>query len=230
MRLHTDFHDYYDHAVGYGIDDRVHYNRFTEEVKIRVKSQFDFPRYRNVGLLGFCGTIHPFIELKKFSRKYDPEYDFAYESEAYEIAELFYAFSLEEYKEKETEWEEYSDDFGYYDHREQIKLKQFFIDWHFQSDEIFLEYKIPTWIARLERNENVGIINPKLKDYGFERIKDSFTAFQEISMYLSNILVEQKETAVVEDKFRIEQHGFDLKKSFRKEKKQYTYDDKRNSA
>jgi hypothetical protein len=59
-----------------------------------------------------------------------------------------------------------------------------------------------------------------LKDYGFDRIKDSFTAFQEISMYLSNILVEQKEVVKVEDNVRIEKHGFDLKKSFRKEKKQ----------
>lgn len=71
----------------------------------------------------------------------------------------------------------------------------------------------------LGRNPSEGLINPRLKDYGFERIKDSFAAFQEISMYLSNILVEQKETAAVEDKFRIEQHGFDLKTSFRKEKK-----------
>lgn len=74
------------------------------------------------------------------------------------------------------------------------------------------------WAIKLDRNQSKGVINPKLKDYQFDRIKDSFTAFQEISIYLSNILVEQKETVVIEDKFRIEQHGFDLKKSFRKEK------------
>lgn len=38
-------------------------------------------------------------------------------------------------------------------------------------------------------------------------------------MYLSNILVEQKEVVKIEAKYRIEQHGFDLKTSFRKEKK-----------
>lgn len=114
----------------------------------------------------------------------------------------------------------YSDNYYYHDHSREIKLKQFFTDWNYQSDDIFLEYKVPVWTIKLDRSQNNGLINPKLKDYGFDRIKDSFTTFQEISMYLSNILVEQKETAVIEDKFRIEQHGFDLKKSFRKEKKQ----------
>jgi len=55
-----------------------------------------------------------------------------------------------------------------------------------------------------------------LKDHQFDRIKDAATAFQDISMYLSNILIEQKEVAQVEDRFRIEQHGFDLRTSFRK--------------
>ena len=67
-------------------------------------------------------------------------------------------------------------------------------------------------------NETNVIANPRLKDYQFERIKDSTTAFQEISMYLANILVEQKPVAEVEDKYRVEQHGFDLKDSFRNTK------------
>lgn len=50
----------------------------------------------------------------------------------------------------------------------------------------------------------------------FDRIKDAFTAFQEISMYVANILVEQKPVESVSDKYRIEKHGFDLKESFRK--------------
>lgn len=214
MRLNSDFHDYYDYAVGYGIDENVFFNRFTKDVEIHVNSKFDFPRHKDSGLIGFCGQIFPFIEVKKFDRKYDSEYA----SDDYKIVEYFHAYSLDEYRIKESEWEDFSDDFGYYDHWQNIKLKQFFTDWNFQSDEVFLEYKIPIWTLKLD--ESNGLINPKLKDFGFDRIKDSFTAFQEISMYLSNILVEQKEVAEIEDKFRIEQHGFDLKKSFRKEKKQ----------
>ena len=214
MRLHTDFHDYYDNAVGYGINENVHYNRFSKEVEIRIKSQFDFPNHKNVGLLGFCGTIYPFIELEKYNR----EYDYCYDLEDYQLLERCFVYSFEEFKHKEKEWKGFHGNFGYYD-REETQLKQFFLNWSYQSNDIFLEHKVPAWMLKLDRNENEGIINPRLKDYGFDRIRDSFTAFQDISMYLSNILIEQKETAEIEDKFRIEQHGFDLKKSFRKGKK-----------
>jgi hypothetical protein len=216
MRLHTDFHDYYDNAIGYGIDDNVHYNRFTKEIEIHIKSQFDFPRHRNTNLLGFCGQIYPFIKLTKFDRRYDL-YDYSWKD--YKVVESFCAYSFEEYKSKKSEWKDFTDAFEYVDYSREIKLKQFFIDWDYQSDKIFLEHKVPIWIIKLDEAQNNGILNPKLKDYGFDRIKDSFMAFQEISMYLSNILIEQKETVSIEDKFRIEQHGFDLKKSFRKEKK-----------
>lgn len=213
MKLHTDFHDYYDNAVGYGIDDNVHYNRFTKKLEIVIKSQFDFPNNNNAGLLGFCGRIYPFIRLRKFNKQNDEYY-----SDDYKVVETYYAYSFEEYKIKDSEWVRYSDNYYYQDHSRETKLKQFFIDWNYQSDDIFLEYKVPLWTIKLDRSQNNGLLNPKLKDFGFDRIKDSFTAFQEISMYLSNILVEQKEVAKIEDKFKIEQHGFDLKKSFRKEK------------
>ncbi len=216
MRLHTDFHDYYDNAVGYGVDENVHYNRLAKKVEIQVKSQFDFPRHSNAGLLGFCGQIYPFMELKKSNQKYAWEYD----EEDYKIIELFYCYSFEQYENKMSEWGDFSPNFGYQDHSRKIKLKQFFVDWNFQNDELFLEHKAPIWISKFDGSEINGILNPRLKDYGFDRVKDSFTTFQEISMYLSNILVEQKEVAVIEDKYRIEQHGFDLKTSFRREKKQ----------
>lgn len=213
MKLHTDFHDYYDNGVGYGIDEKVHYNRFTKEVEIHIKCKFDFPHYFETYLLGFCGQIYPMVELERLERNYDYEYD----TEEHKILEKFYAFSFDEVIIKESEWETSS--FGYGSDLLKIQIKQFFTDWSFQSNEIFVRHKVPTWIVKLERNQTLGLINPKLKDYGFERIKDSFTAFQEISMYLSNILAEQKEVAKIEDKYRIEQHGFDLKTSFRKEKK-----------
>lgn len=47
-----------------------------------------------------------------------------------------------------------------------------------------------------------------MKDYGFERIKDPLAAFQEISMYLANILVEQKEFSLLTT--NIESNSMDL--------------------
>ena len=76
---------------------------------------------------------------------------------------------------------------------------------------VFFEYKVPIWVCNFNASHLNGTLNPKLKDHRFDRIKDSFTAFQEISMYLQ-YSYRQKEVAEIEDKFRIEQHGFDLKK------------------
>ncbi len=217
MRLHTDFHDYYDNAVGYGIDENVHYNRFTKKVEILVKSPFDHAGV-NGGLLGFCGTIYPFALFVKYEKS--------------EIVDRYCAYNLEEFIRKADEWRDdrfsFSRRFGEKYRKMELKrwkkretqVKQFFINWSSQSNDIFLKFKVPIWTVMLSRITNEGLLNPRLKDYGFDRIKDSFTVFQEISMYLSNILVEQKEIAVIEDKYRIEQHGFDLKKSFRKEKKE----------
>jgi hypothetical protein len=215
MKLHTDFHDYYDNAVGYGIDEKVHYNRFTKEVEIKFKPKKDFPRVITSAtpyLLGFCGETYPVLKVVKYE---DAENDYG----NFNVIDSFYAFNYQELKDKNLEWHGFGRFFEYNDKRREIETKQFFTDWKYKDDQLFLEYKSPVWLLDLKNHfEQKIVLNPKLKDYGFNRIKDSFTAFQEISMYLSNILVEQKEVVKIEDKYRIEQHGFDLKTSFRKEK------------
>jgi hypothetical protein len=66
-------------------------------------------------------------------------------------------------------------------------------------------------------NSGIFIVNPILKDYEFYKVVDTFQAFQEISMFIGGVLGRgEKEIVVVEDKYKIAQHGFD-KWSFRKE-------------
>jgi hypothetical protein len=217
MRLHTDFHDYYDHAIGYGIDEKIHYNRFTKAVDIKVKASADRPLHHRSGILGFCGTLYPFIHIRRYDKKHDCDYLDDYEGR---IIDDYYAFSNDEYRSKEIDWHNYSDDFGYSsDDSRRVKLKQFFIDWGVANDEIFVDLGSPIWMMRFRAHSPNGVVNPCIKDLGFDRIKDSLTAFQEISMYVANVLVEQKPIAMVDDKHRIEQHGFDLKESFRNTKK-----------
>ncbi len=172
MRLHTDFHDYYDNAVDFGIDENVHYNRFTKEVEITIKSKTDFPPpYLETHLLEFCGRTYPIVSIHKFSRSIY-SWENYYEEDL--IVEIFYAYSIEEGEKKAREWGEFSRGSGCSNNREFQKLRQFFIDWGFESDEVFLEYKAPTWVVKLETNGTFGLLNPKLKDYGFDRIKNSF--------------------------------------------------------
>lgn len=210
MRLHTNFRDYYDTAIGFGIDEKVHYNRATKKVHIQVKSRSNLPTLGKCGLLGFCGQIYPFVEMNRTEWSGTPG--------QYKIVERYFAYEVDEYVIKYKEWNHSKYYSGFYDPWK-LQLKQFFADWSFQSNDVFLEFKVPVWVFYFNHNQINGIINPRLKDYGFDRVKDSVTAFQEISMYLSNILVEQKEVAVIDDKHRIQQHGFDLKESFRNTKK-----------
>jgi hypothetical protein len=93
---------------------------------------------------------------------------------------------------------------------------------------IFREINAPVFVydsALVIKNDDYGrklnlgvfIINPILKDYEFYKIIDTFTAFQEISMFLGGVLGRgEKEIIEVDDKYKIKQHGFD-KWSFRKE-------------
>lgn len=214
--MHTDFRDYYDHAVGYGIDEKVHYNRFQKAVGIQLKSFADRPTHRRSGILGFCGFLYPFIHIRRYDKKHEFDYVDEYDGR---VVEEFYAFSVDDYRTTKDDWYDYSDDFGFEDDWRGVKLKQFFLDWSKNDDGVFLEFRVPIWAMHFYSDGLNGILNPELKGFGFERIKDSFTAFQEISMYLANILVEQKPVAVVDDKHRIQQHGFDLKESFRNTKK-----------
>lgn len=215
MKLHSDFHDYYDNAIGYGVDEKIHYNRYQKEVFINLKSHLNRPFHRNSGLIGFCGKTYPFIELHKYDRNFEDEYHWG----EFNIVETRFAFSEDDYLETEREWSDFSDEFHSYLYSGDLKIRQFFIDWVLNSDEIFLEHKVPIWTAKFYVEEPNGILNPRLREFGFEKIKDPLAAFQEISMYLANILVEQKEIDSVDDRHRIEQHGFDIKQSFRHRKK-----------
>ena len=95
--------------------------------------------------------------------------------------------------------------------------------------ELFRQLNVPIFIydsdydrkfiGRYTRRSNeVFITNPTLKDYEFYKVQDSFTAFQEIQMFLGGVLGKgEKEIVEIEDKYKISQHGFD-NKSFRRDK------------
>lgn len=53
MRLDSDFHDYYNHSIGFEIDEKLHYNLFQKERNVIIKSSADGPRHRRSGLLYF---------------------------------------------------------------------------------------------------------------------------------------------------------------------------------
>jgi hypothetical protein len=102
-----------------------------------------------------------------------------------------------------------------------------FIDTYGPMD-IFRNLKVPIFIYDEDYNrkyinnyrhraDSRFIVNPILSNYEFYKIIDSFTAFQEIQMFMGGVLGSgEKEIVEVEDKYKITQHGFN-KWSFRRE-------------
>ena len=87
-----------------------------------------------------------------------------------------------------------------------------------QYFDLAIKLKSPVVVIE-ESDRRSSIVVTKdalLKDVDFFRVVDTFTAFQEIDMFLSGVLApENRPMIVVDDKYKIMGHGFD-KWSFRK--------------
>jgi len=228
--------DYYDGVVGsVGIDKTLVYERNTVEITESNKMLKEFQASRNRGWMGnnrdnpFLNICHAGIDSKK-TKKYTDEDFFivGFCGKLYLGWKLYY---------KEKEWGE----MGYVDviktdivyGYENVKdfIRESYWRGHLKDDieyvvnydpiNMFRELNTPVFIydseRRKPRTSDALTIDPILKDYEFYKVVDAFQAFQEISMFMGGVLGRgEKEIVVVEDKYKIAQHGFD-KWSFRRE-------------
>jgi len=82
-----------------------------------------------------------------------------------------------------------------------------------KHSDIFVDNKVPYFVVDLY-DETISFL-PVLKKLQFVKVKDPFTAMQELSMYVGGVIPRQTpEMVTISDKDRIAQHGFD-KLSFR---------------
>ena len=88
--------------------------------------------------------------------------------------------------------------------------------------EMFLEKGCPVFVGTVEaswrwggKNDGKIVYNACLKDLEFFRLFDTYTAFQEIAMFLGGLAVPLKEIPEVPDKIMVGIKGFD-QWSFRK--------------
>jgi len=222
--------DYYDGVVGtMGVDKTIVYERHTKEYIKRNEFPKEFcydmtrgwkerspelnvgithlkegiEKYKRVNwfIVGFCGKLY--IGWKLWYReedglsgewKYDISYDFDYVEPMIKISYMF--------------------------HKPSDSVKKIL---NYNAINIFREHHTPSFIYyeddgyRVSRNEKF-IVNPILKDFEFYKVFDSFTAFQEIQMFLGGVLGSGENDMVeISNKNKILKHGFDYKWSFRKE-------------
>lgn len=212
-----DFHDYYDGVQSMGQDQTLIYHRVKKDVKSPIIKHVEYitcPAWyitKEVEklVIGFCGRVYPLVV---FNDKY-----FCYSLEEVDtyFAEKYDQKDLQSYKEK------WRGDF-HYDLRRQRFYDLF--EYYSQYDlgrirEIQEGERSPIFVVKKGVSPRGVILthNDRLTNYGFQRIFDPYTAYQEIAMFLGNLASPERPIPEIDNDILLEAKGFN-KFSFRKDK------------
>ena len=215
MRIISKFKDYYDSALGYGIDPTLVYLRKEENInnlpmKYRLNSGRNFRSNYDIFVIGFCGNLYSCVRTWK--KEGEIVYDQWGEWDKTNSVPIFH-YDLDECIEiiEDNERQDWIAKEKVEDFKELIKRTDFI--------NFFQEYKVPTFILGQGEYNLSGptfIINPRLKDFQFFKVIDAYTAFQEISMYLGGVLPRKEpDTVDVSEACKVHSKGLDSW-SFRK--------------
>lgn len=217
MRIISKWHDYYDGVMKTGMDREVVYVREAKDVVLEdplkigftTRSTTSYSDGRTSGsytvstmFLGYCGLIYKLYlvtgDLGRFAfYDYEEFKDFMLKyklGSSYDFAERrWWPGRYQEFKDHDTT----------------------------AMVELFHKFQTPLFLLNHERSyrtrEKTTItLGPCLKDCGFQKIKDSYTTYQDIFQFVAGVLNHPESTMVkISDKDKIAKHGFD-KFSFRK--------------
>lgn len=236
MLIESKHRDYYDSAVGMGIDKTIVYQRHEKEVEtpayirdlleLRWSNNFltlyghDIPKgaqNTDFFIIGFCGKLHLGFKFTKKIGSFEYKTDLIYDHEKAKNK-----FNLSNKKDKYWKW---------YSRSRKTDLENYlnFTSKIAQVDPIewFREFNVPVFVignphdintrSVYNHNCNTMVLNPVLKDFKFMRVHDPYTAFQEIQMFISGVLGIDKDgdNPPMTEKQKVAQHGMD-KWSFRK--------------
>jgi len=187
-------------------------------------------------IIGWCGQIYPCLELSYMWKHTDPGKGVDYpHTHCYTLDEVD-AFVTSYFKKKDTEV--YFGEIGPRYYRSTGPCRKSFKDFYDAVEKVkdkhqkrFEEHLSPIFAATLHGRAYSGygslpdradpgqkiVWNASLRDYDFMRIKDPYTAYQELSMYLGNMAFPNKPIPVISDEVMAEIKGFN-KFSFRKDK------------
>ena len=245
MRIISKEHDYYDCIMGmsaYDQDDIKYIRNLTEIQYSRdMMKNFKFPevpRYFDrvdrvaeltCDIIGFCGKIYPYITVsKKFAAWPDKNEPIACHTieqvkDAVRILfrdDVYDSFITPDRNKrfwKRNKWNLYS-------YNDLKKFMESFGD----HEALFEEHKTPIfvvhryfgdWYDGHNRNGNPVTINATLKHYEFQRVFDPYQAFQKIAQYIGNMAFPNKPIPAISNEDMIAAKGFDLRYSFRADKK-----------
>lgn len=189
--------------------------------------------------VGFCGKVYPVLYIVSYKdacfHKWNSMDDIVKyrKNIKYPNAFCFNAKDVDEFLEKnlnKDDWEHYlgKGDVSKWHRRYrkgsiQADVAAFFDRCEGGRDmykHVFEELKVPIFFVDSHNQVGSGwrnmIVNPCLRDVEFARVIDPYTAYQELTAYLSNIAKPEPYVPVPSDKDMVEIKGFDKKWSFRK--------------
>lgn len=235
MKLRSSFHDYYDAALSQGQDDTLLYLRYPIEENIgrfpavcMGNSTYWKSHLSSINhLIGFCGKTYSVLEVNLAASNGLLKEDrnkrrFCYSEEDVDsfIKANFKAKEYEAYLESDNG---HNKIWGFYETKKSFKngfekyahkgVEVSSLQKYFKDHPIFVATEGKTY-----KDPCKLVYNACLKPYEFYRILDTYTAFQELSMWLGNKAVPMKPIPVMSDEIKIGAHGYD-KWSFRKEPK-----------
>jgi hypothetical protein len=235
MLIQSSFKDYYDSAANSGIDKTIVYKRETTQILLDEGFFIDglpehFPdelddeeftkgqshpdrEYCKWMIIGFCGQYYVAVfntlpdNVKQHTMVYFGE----------EILAL-------DWQKPKSFWR--------YEHPKKV-IEQILREWHLKKDDnLFFKLHAPIFAKEIQHSlskyewKNKALylnkfeVNPNLDNYKFFKVQDAFTAFQNIQSYVSGVLgSKENDTVEISNNSKIIKAGFDLKTSFRKDKK-----------
>jgi len=226
MKIHGGKKDYYDGAMGFGLDPKLHYNRrsFTVDYE-RLKnkpprklteqisrwgwtSNDKFKEMNERVIVGFCGRLYPCIRISIGEQKNPIS---VYNVDGLRESSPSYRDELKRERrligrlgrQRGLNWN-------------RKRREDFLNNPPIEIHPLFIELGVPVLTITRDESRYLNLIpNDCLKDFQFYKMVEPYTAFQEIAMYLGNQLARQGDPGTVPDKYRIAQHGFDPVRSFR---------------
>lgn len=192
-------------------------------------------------IIGFCGNIYPCIELRRSVKQKNSYGVVESEDEStyiYSYDELICYLIRHKLNKELDSLTNKSIFYG----NNKVSAQKFFNLGENSSrlEHLFINNKTPIFVIVNEKEIQVGrdvtthkgcssgissvpitekngvIINPNLKDLDFCRIVNSFTAFQEISMYIGGVIPKDgPEMVEISDKMMLQKKGYN-EESFRK--------------
>jgi len=241
MKIIGKLHDYYDGLMSYGQDESLIFKREAIEFKgndpivqevehlLQIdtflrghwRDHFSFPQTDNLEsgdgvrhkasaiFVGFCGKMYMGFEVV-------PQSHWTYSHHITQHSTKFVYSTFDAQKLEKS----YS--LLAHQGRTEIPWLTNMMNHHSQNvskidvSDFMIKHKIPYFVAKT-RNRIISEVHfvPELKKYEFQKVKDPYIAYQEISMFLGGVIPRQlPEIVGISDKDRIAQHGFD-KLSFR---------------